>query len=76
MPVASVPPSVDAILRIAHEDGLAAYRDLSGYRVSIELRPDGWHVDYELSNPNLNGGGPHYVIDPRAGTILSKYYEQ
>jgi len=66
----------DEILRIANKDGSAAYRDLSGYRITIELRPDGWHVDYELTDPNLAGGGPHYVVDPITGTILSKRYEQ
>jgi hypothetical protein len=40
------------------------------------LEPDGWHVDYELKAPALQGGGPHYVIDPVSGGILAKRYEQ
>jgi hypothetical protein len=33
-------------------------------------------VDYELVNPDVNGGGPHYIIDPVTGAINSKRYEQ
>jgi hypothetical protein len=40
------------------------------------LEPDGWHVEYYLKDPNLNGGGPHYVIDVQTGAILSKKYYQ
>ena len=40
------------------------------------LEDDGWHVDYELKDPRLKGGGPHYIIDPHTGAILSKRYEQ
>ena len=64
------------VLRIARVDAETAYRDLSGYRITLEEQPDGWHVDYELMNPNANGGGPHYVIDPVTGAILDKRYEQ
>ena len=64
------------ILRLARVDAEKAYRDLSAYRINMEKQADGWHVDYELMDPNLNGGGPHYVIDPVAGAILSKRYEQ
>src|SRR5436305_90002 len=42
----------------------------------FELEEDGWHVDYELKDPRLKGGGPHYVIDRFNGAILSKRYEQ
>ncbi|HEY1380635.1 MAG TPA: hypothetical protein VGF55_27790 [Gemmataceae bacterium] len=66
----------DEILRIAHRDALAVYRDLSDYRITLELRPDGWHVDYDLAQPLVAGGGPHYVIDPATGQIVSKRYEQ
>jgi hypothetical protein len=55
---------------------LEAYRDLSAYRIQLVLEDDGWHVDYELKDPNLKGGGPHYLIDARTGAILSKRYEQ
>ena len=56
-------------------DAERAYRDLTAYRIAIALEIDGWHVDYELTPP-INGGGPHYVIDPRTVAILSKRYEQ
>jgi hypothetical protein len=49
---------------------------LSLYRASVALEGDGWHVDYELKEPQLQGGGPHYVIDPGDGKILVRLYEQ
>ncbi len=66
----------DQILRVAQGDAAQAYGDLSHFRVSLALADDGWHVDYELVDPQLNGGGPHYVIDTARGTILAKRYEQ
>lgn len=67
----------DEALRIARLDGEKAYRgDLSGYRITVALEQDGWHIDYELKDPNLNGGGPHFVIDEATGRIVSKRYEQ
>ena len=53
----------DDALRIARLDAEKAYRDLSPYRVFVDLNDDGWHVDYELKNRHSNGGGLHYVID-------------
>jgi hypothetical protein len=71
-------PSItsDQALRIARLDAERVYRDLSPYRASIALEQDGWHVDYELKDNRLQGGGPHYVIDPGDGAILTKHYEQ
>jgi len=66
----------DQVLRIARLDAEQAYRELSPYRISLAVEPDGWHVDYELKNRNLTSGGPHYLIDPLTGKILSKKYEQ
>ena len=66
----------DQVLRIARLDAEHAYRDLTPYRISIALERDGWHIDYHFKISNLNGGGPHYVIDPLTGVILSKVYEQ
>lgn len=63
-------------LQIARMDAEKAYRDLLKYRVDAKLEQDGWHVDYELKDSNANGGGPHYVIDPVDGKIVSKRYEQ
>jgi len=65
----------DQVLRIARLDAERVYQDLTPYRITLVLEADGWHVDYELKDPALNGGGPHYVSDPQAGTILSKRYE-
>lgn len=66
----------DQVLRVARLDAETAYRDLTPYRISLALEADGWHVDYVLRDPRLNGGGPRYVIDPVSGSILSKQYEQ
>ena len=66
----------DQVLRIARLDAEAAYHDLTPYRICIALETDGWHVDYEVTDAALNGGGPHYVIDPGSGSIVYKRYEQ
>jgi hypothetical protein len=63
--------AVADVLRIAHEDAQAAYRDVSGFKITLFRRPDGWHVDYDLTDPLSAGGGPHYVIDPHTGDILA-----
>ena len=68
--------SCDQALRIAQEDAERVYRDLSPYRIEIAREVDGWHIDYMLRNTRLRGGGPHYVIDPQNGAILSKRYGQ
>jgi hypothetical protein len=31
-------------------------------------------VDYDLKDPQLNDGDPHYVIEPSSGAILAKRY--
>jgi hypothetical protein len=66
----------DQALAIAQADAVRVYRDLSPYRIQLSLEDDGWHVDYNLKDPRLKGGGPHYIIDAHTGTILSKRYEQ
>ena len=66
----------DAALAIAQSDALKAYRDLSKYRIQLVLENDGWHVDYQITDPKLKGGGPHYIIDASSGVIVSKRYEQ
>jgi uncharacterized membrane protein YkoI len=76
MPIITAAVTSDQALRIARLDAEKAYRDLSGYYIHVELDDDGWHVDYELKNSQSHGGGPHYVIDARTGTILAKRYEQ
>jgi hypothetical protein len=71
-------PSIpcDKALEVARLDAEKVYRDLDRFRIEIVLEPDGWHIEYYLKDPNLNGGGPHYVIDVRTGAILSKKYYQ
>ncbi len=66
----------DEALGIARLDAEKAYRDLSPYRVLVELDETGWHIDYELKNRQAQGGGAHYVIDAQTGVIRSKRYEQ
>ena len=66
----------DQVLAIAQADAARVYRDLSVYRIQLVLEDDGWHVDYELKNPRLKGGGPHYIIDAHTGAPISKRYEQ
>lgn len=66
----------DRVLAIAQADAARVYRDLSLYRIQLVLETDGWHVDYDVKNPNLKGGGPHYIIDAQTGASLAKRYEQ
>jgi hypothetical protein len=73
---ASRPLLAGEALTIAQADALLAYRDLSAYCIQLVLEDDGWHIDYELKDPRLKGGGPHYVIDAVSGAIVSKRYEQ
>lgn len=68
--------SPDAALRIARLDAEKKYRDLSPYRIAIVLEDNQWRIDYELRNPNVQGGGPHYLIDAITGAILSRRYAQ
>ena len=79
--IASLEPSkpqvsADAALRIARLDAEQKYRDLSPYRIAIVFEDNHWRIDYELRNPNVQGGGPHYLIDAVTGVILSKRYAQ
>lgn len=68
--------AADQALTVAQLDAMQAYRDLSDYAVRLTLEADGWHVDYELKDLRLKGGGAHYVIHPFTGVIVSKRYEQ
>jgi hypothetical protein len=68
--------AVTEVLRIAQGDAAATYRDLSGLKITLTPSPDGWHVDNNLTDPLSAGGGPHYVIDPHTGEIVSRRYEQ
>ncbi len=66
----------DQALHIAQADAVTVYRNLFPYRIRLELQGDRWHIDYELKDQKLKGGGPHYVIDAVTGAIVSKRYEQ
>ena len=66
----------DEAMRIARLDAEPVYGDLTGYSITVCYGQDGWHVDYELTEPLVAGGGPHYVIDGTTGRILSKRYDQ
>lgn len=66
----------DEAMRIARLDAEAVYGDLSSYCITLVYDQDGWHVDYELTEPLVAGGGPHYVIDGATGRIVSKRYDQ
>lgn len=68
--------SCDEVLKTARQDGERAYRDLSQYRITLDRQEDGWHVDFDWTEPLLAGGGPHYLIHPADGTILWKRYDQ
>jgi hypothetical protein len=79
--VATVSPSgvglaVAEVLSIAHQDAQKVYSDLSGFRITLTPCPDGWHVDYDLTDPLVAGGGPYYVIHPDTGNILVRRFEQ
>ena len=67
---------VAEVLRIAHQDAQTVYRDVSGFKITLTPCVDGWHVDYDLTDPLSAGGGPHYVIDGDTGNILDRRYEQ
>jgi len=66
----------EAALKIAKEDAQTAYRDLSIYDVEVRYIAGNWQVDYNLSNPQMLGGGPHYIICGKTGSILKRRYEQ
>ncbi len=68
--------SCDEVLGIARTDAEQACRDLSRYSIRIAEESDGWHVDYELKDQRARGGGPHYVIHPVSGDVVSKRCEQ
>jgi hypothetical protein len=67
--------SREEALQIARRDAAEAYGDLSRYTVEIQLDSDNWRVDYRLTGRRA-GGGPHYLISEKDGSILAKRYEQ
>ena len=79
-PTQTAPPAVSShrALEIAETDALPVYQDLSPYRIELWLDEAGWHVEYRIRRTSrfLTGGGPHYVIHPETGAIVSKKYYQ
>jgi hypothetical protein len=68
--------SADEARAIAVRDAEGVYRDVSIYDIGVTATGDGgWEVSFELADPDLDGGGPEYVI-AADGTIASKRYEQ
>jgi hypothetical protein len=72
----AMPVTKEQALAIADADAAGHYRDLSRYAVTAEFDGRTWHVDYDLKDPALEGGGPHYIISGADGTILQRRYEQ
>jgi len=70
------PLSSDQILRIANEDAIRMYGDISIFRITIRRSGEGWHVEFDPLDPELQSGGPHYIIDEDEGSIVSKKYFQ
>ncbi len=68
----------DRVLSIAEADAVAAYDNLNSFRVEIQLKSDGWHVEYLFRGEGRfhTGGGPTYIIDAETGAILDKKYYQ
>jgi hypothetical protein len=66
----------DEALWIARLEAEAAYGDLTASRITLTRKADGWHVDYDLTEEQMAGGGPPYVIEPTTGAIISKVQEQ
>jgi len=64
------------VLHIARLDAESVYGDLDGFLITVVLKEDGWHIDYEPQDATRDGGGPHYVIDAQSGKIVNKRYEQ
>jgi hypothetical protein len=40
----------DEVLRIARLDAERVYRDLSRFVIRVAREPDGWHVDFDLTD--------------------------
>ncbi|MCI0702969.1 MAG: PepSY domain-containing protein [Planctomycetia bacterium] len=78
MPIQPVPTiSPQQAIAIAEEDALPVYgAALHKMVLRAALYDDGWHINYDLKEPNLQGGGPHYVIDATTGAIVTKHYYQ
>lgn len=70
--------SRERAIAIAEADAIPVYGDLSRFNLEVTFRHGAWHVDYHFVPPPrfVTGGGPHYVIHPTDGQIISKRYQQ
>jgi hypothetical protein len=66
----------DEARAVAVTEASQAYGDLTGYTVTARLADGNWHIDYELTDKMLLGGGPHFIISGETGEVLSRRYEQ
>jgi hypothetical protein len=64
----------DAIA-MAKKDGVGAYDSLATYDLTVCDLTNVWIIVFSPKE-NMDGGGPEYVIDKRAGKILDKRYYQ
>jgi hypothetical protein len=67
--------TAEQALAIAAADARQAYRSLDRHTIEIRLTADGWSIAYFVPRGSV-GGGPQYLIDADAGTILQKRYYQ
>ena len=63
-------------LQIATDNAGQIYRDLSIYTITAKLENNQWFIDYNINDPTVAGGGPHYIINATTGVIDSFRYEQ
>ncbi len=68
--------SREEALSIAHENASKFYRDLTIYKIEANYKEGNWHIDYELNDSGMVGGGPHYIISAQTGKIESYRFEQ
>jgi len=66
------PVNQETALKIAQKDAKSSYRDLSVYNIRAKYKEGNWHVDFDLKDPQMPGGGPHYIICGETGIILTQ----
>jgi hypothetical protein len=64
------------IKKIAYDDAVKIYRDLSLYEVSLVRKLKIWYVSFNLIDKGMIGGGPYYEIDADTGIIIQHIYYQ
>ncbi|MCB0397538.1 MAG: hypothetical protein KDD36_12850 [Flavobacteriales bacterium] len=63
-------------MALARQWASQVYHDLTPYEIETTLKDGNWHVDYELKDPGMVGGGPHFVISASTGELISSRFEQ